>query len=306
MRRCGTAWLAPVPAALPLRFTGVTPTFSASLASVDGEIMMASAARIPATDEGLVRGDGVFEVIRVYDGVPFAFEEHLQRMERSAGNMRLPLDLEAIRSDANRLLAHAGSGPDHALLRIILTRGGRRVLLTESLPDFPDQTRLGSVEYYPTLILDGVKSLSYGANMLASRLARERGYDEALLVTPEGTVLEAPTSSIFWVKEGEVLTPPLTEHILASITRRLIIEESGATERSCTLTEIKDADEAFIASTAREVQPVSAIDDRALAAPGPVTDRLLDAVSARITAELSRSGEGRRPEAGSSAHGSST
>ena len=86
------------------------PSFSGSLASLDGEIMLASAARIPATDEGLLRGDGVFEVIRLYDGRPFAMAEHLRRLERSALNLRLPLDLDAIRADAARLLDHAGSG----------------------------------------------------------------------------------------------------------------------------------------------------------------------------------------------------
>src|SRR5947209_16484796 len=105
------------------------PGFSGSLASVDGEIMLASAARIPATDEGLLRGDGVFEVVRLYEGRPFALEEHMQRMERSALNLRLPVDLEAIRADAGRLLAHVGPGPDHQLLRIVVTRGGRRLLL---------------------------------------------------------------------------------------------------------------------------------------------------------------------------------
>jgi branched-chain amino acid aminotransferase len=281
----------------------VQPTFSASLASLDGEIMMASAARIPATDEGLLRGDGVFEVIRLYDGVPFALEEHLQRLERSAANLRLPVDVEAVRSDAYRLLAHAGSSPDHALLRIVITRGARRLLLTERLPPSPDRTRLGSVTYSPTLVLDGVKSLSYGANMLASRLARERGFDEALLVTPEGRVLEAPTSSVFWVKDGQVLTPPLGEHILASITRRLVIEQAGASEQSCSLAEIMEADEAFIASTTREVQPVSAIDDTSLPAPGPVTESVSNAVGARIRAELSRLGEGGRQGTRSSSPG---
>ena len=85
--------------------------------------------------------------------------------------------------------------------------------------------------------------------MLASRLAREHGFDEALLVTPHGRVLEAPTSSIFWVKDGEVLTPPLDDHILASITRALVIELTGASERACTLEDLSGADEAFLAST---------------------------------------------------------
>ena len=81
----------------------------------------------------------------------------------------------------------------------MLTRGGRRLLLTEQLPRAPATIRLGTVTYSPSRILDGVKSLSYAGNMLATRLAQERGFDEALLVTPHGRVLEAPTSSIFWV-----------------------------------------------------------------------------------------------------------
>jgi branched-chain amino acid aminotransferase len=282
----------------------VPPPFSGSLASVDGEIMLASAARIPATDEGLLRGDGVFEVVRLYEGRPFAMEEHMQRMERSALNLRLPVDLEAIRADAGRLLAHVGSGPEHQMMRIVVTRGGRRLLLTEPLPTVPDQVHLGPVTYSPTFVLDGVKSLSYGANMLCSRLARERGFDEALLISPDGHVLEAPTSSFFWVTGDKVLTPPLSDHILASITRRVVIEVSGAVEQSAALEEVKRADEAFICSTAREVQPVVAIDDRSLTAPGPVTARLGEAVMAHISGILdeavpSGSGAG-QPASGSS------
>jgi branched-chain amino acid aminotransferase len=260
--------------------------FSGSLASVDGAIMLASAATIPATDEGLLRGDGAFEVIRVYDGRPFAYEDHLRRLETSALNLRLPVDLEAIRADANRLLAHAGAGPDHELLRIVVTRGGRRVLLTERLPRYPELFRLASVTYSPTRVLDQVKSLSYAANMLASRLARERGYDEALLVTPHGRVLEGPTSSIFWVKGETLLTPPLQEHILASISRRIVIEQVGAVERPCTLEEMLGADEAFLASTVREVHPISAIDERTFEAPGPVTSATAETVASWIQAEL--------------------
>jgi len=271
----------------PVSVPRVAPAFSASLASVDGQIMLAARATIPATDEGLLRGDGIFEVIRVYDGRPFAFEEHLKRLERSASNMRLPLDVEAVRAEAHRLLAHAGTGPDHELLRIVLTRGGRRLLLTEPMPSSPEQIRLGTVTYSPTRVLDGVKSLSYGANMLASRLARERGFDEALLVTPHGRVLEAPTSSIFWVAAGEVRTPPLDDHILASITRGAVIELTGAHERPCTLEDLFAADEAFLASTTREVQPVAAVDGHTFAPHRPVTERAAAALRSHIEAELS-------------------
>jgi branched-chain amino acid aminotransferase len=264
----------------------MSPTGATSLASLDGEIMPVGEAMIPATDDGLVRGDGVFEVIRVYGGTPFAFDDHLARMERSATNLRLPIDLEAVRADAFRLLAEAGTGPDHQCLRVMVTRGGRRLLMTEPLTTLPDQARLMSVTYSPTRILDGVKSLSYAANMLASRLAQEAGYDEALLVTPHGRVLEAPTSSVFWVSDGELFTPPLSEHILASITRRVVIDATGAREQSCTLEELYAADEVFLASTVREVMPVVAVDDHTFTAPGPISERTRQVVAERIQAQI--------------------
>jgi branched-chain amino acid aminotransferase len=259
---------------------------SESLASLDGEIMLAAEATIPVTDEGLLRGDGVFEVIRVYDGRPYAFEAHLQRLQRSAQNLRLEVDVEGVRADAHRLLAQAGAAPAHEALRIVLTRGGRRLLLAEPLPRSPERVRLGTITYSPTRVLDGVKSLSYAANMLASRLAREQGYDEALLVTPHGRVLEAPTSSLFWASGGEILTPPLEDHILASITRALVIEVVGAQERPCTMEDLAAADEAFLASTIREVAPVAAIDEHEFDDVGPLTQRTAVAVRERIRAEL--------------------
>jgi branched-chain amino acid aminotransferase len=258
-----------------------------SLASLDGVVMLASEATIPATDEGLIRGDGVFEVVALYDGQPFAFEEHVRRMERSAANLRLPLDLEAITSDVWRLLARVReAGTEDDLLRIVITRGGHRLLLTEPAPAVPPVARLASITYSPTRVLDGVKSLSYGANMLASRLARERGFDDALLVTPHGRVLEAPTSSIFYVVDGELFTPPLEEHILASITRAMVLAATDASERAVTLDELLGADEAFLASTVREVQPVSAIDERSFDAPGPVTRRTAEVVERVIRERL--------------------
>jgi branched-chain amino acid aminotransferase len=265
----------------------MSPTGATSLACLDGEIMPATEATIPVTDEGLIRGDGVFEVIRVYDGTPYAFEAHLARLQRSARNLRLPVDLESVRADTFRLLAEAGTGPDHQCLRIMITRGGRRILLTEQMVTVADNARLMSITYSPTRILDGVKSLSYAANMLAGRLAREQGYDEALLVTPHGRVLEGPTWSFFWVTGERVLTPPLEDRILESITRRYVIEVAGAEEAVCTLDDVRGADEAFIASTLREAQPIAIVDDIELpAAPGPVTTDVQERLRARIDADL--------------------
>ncbi len=256
-----------------------------ALACLDGAVMPAEQARIPATDEGLLRGDGVFEVVRCYGGRPFAIEEHLERLERSADNLRLPLDVSLVRADVEVLLA-AEPGHD-GLLRVLATRGGRRLALLEPLPATAPVVRLGTVTYAPTRILDGVKSLSYAANMLATRLATERGFDEALLVTPHGRVLEAPTSSFFWVRDGELLTPPLDDHILASITRARVIELTGAREAPSTLDDLGGAEEAFLASTVREVQSVGGIDDCELPTGGPRTGEAARLLRERIDAELS-------------------
>jgi branched-chain amino acid aminotransferase len=257
------------------------------LSCLDGTIQAASETFIPVTDEGLLRGDGAFEVVRVYDGRPFALAEHLDRIERSSANLRLPPAPRAeLQSETKELLEARGGSSFDGCLRIVLTRGGRRLLLTEPLPAGVERIRLGFVEFAPTRVLDGVKSLSYAGNMLASRLARERGFDEALLVTPHGRVLEAPTSSVFWVDEsGTLCTPPLDEHILASITRDRVLKVVDVTERPCPKDEILGAREAFIASTTREVQSVAAIEDVELE-EGPLTRAAADAVRARIEEEL--------------------
>jgi branched-chain amino acid aminotransferase len=255
------------------------------LASVDGAISPAADARIPVTDEGLLRGDGAFEVIRLYGGRPFALEDHYARLARSCAGLRLPSDLDALRAEVAALLEAAG--PADALLRLVLTRGGRRIAIIEPLPVRAAVARVASVTFSPTRVLDGLKTLSYAANMLAGRLARERGCDEALYVTPHGRVLEGPTWSFFWVRDGELLTPPLEDRILASITRARVLEECAVSEEPCTLDDLRGAEEAFIASTVREVMPIAAIDDLELpAAPGPVTAEAGRRLAARIEREL--------------------
>ena len=142
--------------------------------------------------------------------------------------------------------------------------------------------------YAPTHVLDGVKSLSYAANMLAGRLAHERGFDEALLVSPEGRVLECPTASFFWVRGGELLTPPLSDHVLESITRRLIMSTTRAHEQPSSLEDLASAEEAFVASSVREVVPVHRIEQHELAAPGPLTKATAESVRIEIRAALDR------------------
>jgi branched-chain amino acid aminotransferase len=253
------------------------------LASVDGVIGPAEAATIPISDEGFTRGDGAFEATRLYGGQPYALEDHLARLERSLAGIRLSADLDALRAEIDALLELAP--PRDGVLRMFLTRGGRRIVLTEPLPARPDAVRLATVVYAPNRVLDGLKTLSYAGNMLSKRIAQERGADDALLVTPHGRILESSTSSFFWVRAGALYTPPLEDRILASITRSRILEECDVAEEPCTLADLAAAEEAFVASSVREVVPVIAVDDQRLSA-GPVTRAAHEALSRRISRDL--------------------
>ena len=177
-------------------------------------------------------------------------------------------------------------GPTSAGL--IVTRGGRRIAAIEPIPAHAETLRLATVTYSPTLILNGVKSLSYAANMQATRLAKEQGADEAVLVQPDGTVLEPPTSAIFWVSpRGELRTPALDVGVLESITRDRLVKALQVEEGAWPLADLRAAREAFLASTTREIQAVSAIDGNALPeAPGPRTREAQQAFAATLGREL--------------------
>jgi branched-chain amino acid aminotransferase len=255
------------------------------LASVDGALGPAEEARIPISDDGLLRGDGAFEVMRLYQGRPFALEDHYARLRRTCEGLRLEYDDAVLRAEVDALLE--ASGPIEGLIRLVLTRGGRRIAIVEPLPHAKPLARVATITYAPNRVLDGLKTLSYAGNMLATRLAQEGGYDEALLVTPHGRILEGPTWSFFYVLGGRLRTPPLTERILGSITRARIIAATDVIEEPCTLEDLRHATEAFIASTTRTVQPIAAIDELELpAAPGPVTLEARTTLEQAIEREL--------------------
>jgi branched-chain amino acid aminotransferase len=259
---------------------------AAELTSIDGRITGTSEARVPAADDGLLRGDGVFEVIRLYAGRPFALGEHLDRLERSAAAIELPVERQALEAEISALLDEFGD--DEAQLRLVITRGGRRIASTENLPALGDTVSLASVTYSPTVILTGVKSLSYAANMQATRLAKGEGADEAVLVRPDGVVLEPPTSTVFWVSAGGALrTPSLEAGILASITRARLLDELEAEEGEFPIEDLRGAQEAFLASTVREVQPVSAVDGSELpSCPGDRAAEAREAFASVLAREM--------------------
>jgi len=248
---------------------------------LDGELMRAGEAMIPAGDDGLIRGDGAFDAFPVVDGRPFARAAHLDRLEQSCAALDLPCPREQIEADIDLLLTQTGDG--YMAIRVLLTRGGHRICRLEPRGDVSELTkpvRLRPVTYNPSVLLNGVKSLSYGANMLASRRAVAAGYDEALLVSSDGVVLEGPTCSIFWVRDGHLQTPALETGILASITRRVILESFPVEEGAFSLEHALGAEEAFLVSTARLGQPIAAIGEVTLPeAPGPHTLKAQEAIT---------------------------
>ncbi|MEZ5077478.1 MAG: aminotransferase class IV [Solirubrobacterales bacterium] len=256
------------------------------LASVDGTVGPTAEATVPLKDDGLYRGDGAFEVIRLYAGKPFALADHLDRLEHSAGAIELEFDRGALEAEIAALLEAAG--PIEGQLRLIVTRGGRRIAATEPIPPHPESVGLATVAYSPSVVLTGVKSLSYAANMQATRFARGRGADEAVLVRPDGIVLECPTSTIFWVSpEGFLRTPGIDSGVLESITRDRLVRELHVEHGDWPVDDLLGAHEAFLASTTREIQAVAAIDGRALPEPpGPRTREAQRTFAATLGREL--------------------
>jgi branched-chain amino acid aminotransferase len=263
------------------------PDRTALLCSLDGTIMPVGEATVSIMDDGFIRGDGAFEMLKLYDGHPFALVDHLNRLEHTTEGIFLEWDRATFEREIDELLAqnrqHDGE------LRLVLTRGGRRLAIVEPPHAFEHGLALSSVQYQPTIVLTGLKTLSYAGNMTATRIAKRDGADEALLVGPDGTVMEAPTSTIFWVDgEGNLHTPKLEAGILASITRDRIMRVAPVEESDeYKLRDVLDASEVFLASSLREVQGVSSLDGLTYTCPGPVTQRVAGLLAERIQAELS-------------------
>jgi branched-subunit amino acid aminotransferase/4-amino-4-deoxychorismate lyase len=246
-----------------------------------------------ADDEGFLRGRAVFETLRVYGGTPFRLDAHLARLGASAKRVGLPAPdaggLAAAATDA----IDAGGAPD-ATLRLLWTSGREGggapvgLALVATLPPGLDELRarglrLATVPWFPGA-LAGAKSTSYAENMVAVDEAVRRDADDALLIGPDGTVLEAPTSNV-WFREGErLLTPSLGLPLLAGVTRATVIELAPAAgyeveEGTFGLERLLGADEVFLTSSVREVMPVSSVDGRAVGL-GPATAGLQRALRA--------------------------
>lgn len=228
-----------------------------------------------ADDEGFLRGRAVFETVRVYGGTPFRLEAHLERLAHSAAAVGLPVpDLDGLAAAGAGAIAEARE-PD-ATLRFLWTPGreglGRPTglaLVSTLPPDLEERRargfRLAVVGWAPGHRLAATKSTSYAENLAALHEAQEQGADDALLVTADGTVLEAPTANV-WFREGRrLLTPALAQPILAGVTRAAVQELAAAAgyeleEGVYPLARVAAADEVFLSSSVRELMPVVALD----------------------------------------------
>lgn len=234
-----------------------------------------------ADDEGVLRGRAVFETLRVYDGRPFELHPHFDRLKASAAKVRLPEPpLAELQSLAHDVLAAAAE--PNCVLRFLWTPDTGLALVSALPPQLEELRARGlhlQVCTWATGALAGAKSTSYAENMAAQAAAAEAGLDDALFVSPDGVVLEAPTANV-WFREGDtLLTPTLELPILAGVTRSVILRlaDLPVVEGVFRLDRLLAADEVFLSSSVREVMPVTQVGDRRFER-GPTAARLQDAL----------------------------
>jgi 4-amino-4-deoxychorismate lyase len=258
-------------------------------------------------DLALVRGEAVFETMRVYRGRPFRLDAHLERLAVSAAglDLALPHGLEEL---AARAVGTAGAGD--AVLRLICTRGIEGdfastafAIVSEVPSDYELERRRGLRLVLLTMAVDplvraaspwllpGVKSTSYAVNMAAQRQARRMGADDAVFVGLGGELLEGPTANLWWRVGDTLYTPSLELGILAGITRLTLLElaaDSGyrVVEGVFTAEDLAGAEEAFTSSSTREIMPVATVDGR------PVGDGPPGPAAVALQAALRRLAEG--------------
>jgi branched-chain amino acid aminotransferase len=253
---------------------------------LNGALVAAGDASVPALDHGITVGDGVFETLRVYGGVAFAADLHLDRLVRSGAGLGLELPPRDLLARALDEVVAAGGLAD-CRVRLTVTAGpgplgsGRIagactvVAAVAPLDPVSPTTDVITVPWVRNerSPLAGLKTTSYAENVVALARAKESGASEALFANTRDELCEGTGTNVFVVVDGELLTPPLSSGCLAGITRELVLGCTDAVERALPFTVLAEADEVFLTSSTREVQAVVRIDGRPVpSAPGPVTE----------------------------------
>ncbi len=266
----------------------------------DGPALADPAAPLLAADDpGVLRGECVFETVRIAAGRPALLAPHLARLARSAA--RLALDLPAGWPELADLAVRTWARPD-GVLRLVCSRGGTAYALVTPVPAETVAARAQGVRAVtlplgvpaalrPSApwLLGGVKSTSYAVNMAALRAAADQGAQDAVFVSSDGEVLEAPTANCAWVRAGTLSTPPADEiGVLRGTTMDAVLDLCGGLGVPCEVRrgrveELAAADEVLLTGSIRGVAPVVELDGRPLGV-GPVTARLRDAFEELVCA----------------------
>jgi len=268
---------------------------------LNGGLFAADQPAINASDHGLLVGDGVFETAKVVDGEAFALTRHLGRLRRSAAGLGLDLPRTDDELRAGVAEVIAANQPDVGRLRITVT-GGPGPLGSARGDDGPTVVMAtGPAGTWPPAAavvvvpwprnerspVAGLKTTSYAENVVALAHANERGAGEALFANLAGNLCEGTGSNVFVGLDGRLLTPPLSSGCLAGITRELVLETTDAVEADLSMEDFARADEAFLTSSTRDVQPVSTVDGRALPrCPGPLSVAAAEAFAALMSRTL--------------------
>jgi branched-chain amino acid aminotransferase len=267
---------------------------------VDGALVDERTASVSVFDHGLTVGDGIFETLRVTKGQPFALTRHLVRLARSARGLGLPEpDPDIVRGACREVLDAARVG--EARLRITYTgglappgsgRGSARptLIVTVSPLDAWPRTAVVATVPWPRnerSAVSGLKTTSYAENVVALAHAQQSGGSEALMPNTRGQLCEGTGSNVFVVLDGVLVTPPLSSGCLPGVTRDLVIEWYGGEERELPMEALVEADEVFLTSSTRNIQPVEQVDDHQVPqAPGEITKRVQEVFLERSAAEL--------------------
>lgn len=272
-----------------------------SQADGPGALVDAADARVSVLDHGFTVADGVFETLKVTDGVAFALSRHLDRLERSAAAMRLPVVdrgrvAAAVHATVEANLPELG---ELGRLRITYTAGEAPlgsdrgeagptlVVAVSPMKPWPESAAVVTVTWprNERSPLAGVKSTSYAENVLALSQAHEHGAGEALMADTRGRLCEGTGSNVFVVLDGRLVTPTLETGCLPGVTRGLVLDWCGAIEEDHPMDVLTRAQEVFITSSTRDVQPVHRVDEFSMAAPGPVTVEVMTQFARRSRAD---------------------
>jgi branched-chain amino acid aminotransferase len=265
-----------------------------SIFYVNGEFVPAEHASLPLNDLGIVRGYGVFDLWRTYDGTPFHQPEHLQRFAHSAEQINLTLPWSAGELSALVDETVARNGLDNVSIRVVATGGPASdymtpqgepslVIMVTPAPVYPEaQYAEGCKAITVEMIRERptVKSLNYIGAIVAVGEAKEQGAIEALYRTADNHITEGTRANFFLFKGNRLITPEV--EILPGITRMAVLKLAGerfdVVERAIHADELAEADEAFITSSTKEVLPIIQIDETIIGdgKPGANTRFLLD------------------------------